>query len=70
MLKSKQIFPESVVEMLFFAAGVWLAKMGVLKGYAYIARKVAGRAQEISGNVNRIIGAVMFLLTIVQFVGF
>ncbi|WP_303918696.1 LysE family transporter [Draconibacterium sediminis] len=68
MLSSKRIFPESVVEMLFFAVGVWLAKMGVLKGYAHIARKLAVRIKKISANVNRIIGAIMFLLAIVQLI--
>lgn len=67
VLSAKQLIPSAFSEMLFFIVGVWLAKMGVLKGYATLAQKVAGHAQKISGNINQIIAIVLMAVAIVQF---
>lgn len=68
VLSARQLIPSTFSEMLFFIAGVWLTKMAVLKAYAFLAKKVVSRAQKISGNVNRIIGVVLLLVAIVQFI--
>jgi uncharacterized protein YjeT (DUF2065 family) len=53
---------------LLFLAGVWLAKMGVLKGYSWLAQKVATQAEKISANTNRIIGILLMLVAVIQFI--
>lgn len=70
ILSTKQWLPNSFPEVLFFLTGVWLAKMGVLKGYAFLATKVATHAEKFSANTNRIIGIVLIGVAIVQFVKF
>jgi threonine/homoserine/homoserine lactone efflux protein len=70
VLSTKQWLPNSFPEVLFFLTGVWLAKMGVLKGYAFLAKKVATHAEKFSANTNRIIGIVLIGVAIVQFVKF
>ncbi|MCA1761240.1 MAG: hypothetical protein LC658_15835, partial [Bacteroidales bacterium] len=70
VLSSKQLLPETFTEVLLFISGVWLAKMGVLKGYAFLAQKVATHAKKISGNINRIIGIVLLMVAIIQFIKF
>ena len=70
VLSTKQWLPGTFWEVLFFLTGVWLAKMGVLKGYAFLANKVATKTQKISTNVNRIISIILLIVAIVQFVKF
>jgi threonine/homoserine/homoserine lactone efflux protein len=70
VLSSKQGLPDKFTEVLFFLTGVWLAKLGVLKGYAFLATKVATHAEKFSANTNRIIGIVLIGVAIVQFVSF
>ncbi|MBN2261393.1 MAG: hypothetical protein JW735_00655, partial [Prolixibacteraceae bacterium] len=70
VLSTKQWLPNSFPEVLFFLTGVWLAKMAVLKGYAFLATKVATHAEKFSANTNRIIGIVLIGVAIVQFVKF
>lgn len=67
VLSVKQLLPVTFSEILFFLAGVWLTKMGVLKGYAFLAKKVANHAQNISAHVNRIIGIILVVVAFVQF---
>ena len=68
VLSAKQLLPSTLPEVIFFVAGVWLAKMAVLKIYAILAIKVLSRAQIISANVNRIIGVVLLLAAIIQLI--
>ena len=68
VLSAKQLLPVTFSEVLFFLSGVWLAKMGVLKGYAFLAKKVATHAEKFSANTNRIIGVVLLVVAIVQFI--
>lgn len=70
VLSSKQGLPGTFPEVLFFLSGVWLAKMAVLKSYAFLATKVATHAEKFSANTNRIIGIVLIGVAIVQFVKF
>jgi L-lysine exporter family protein LysE/ArgO len=68
VLSSKQLLPEVFPEVLLFLAGVWLAKMGVLKVYSWLAEKVATHAEKFSANTNRIIGIVLMVVAVIQFI--
>jgi len=68
ILSDKQLLPSALPGILFFLAGVWLAKMAVLKGYAFLAQKVAAHAKIFSANTNRIIGVVLLAVAIVQLI--
>jgi threonine/homoserine/homoserine lactone efflux protein len=68
VLSAKQWLPTELAEVLLFLAGVWLAKMGVLKGYAFLAKMVATHAEKFSANTNRIISIVLLAVSIIQFV--
>jgi hypothetical protein len=68
VLSAKQWLPTELAEVLLFLAGVWLAKMGVLKGYAFLAKIVATHAEKFSANTNRIISIVLLAVSIIQFV--
>lgn len=68
VLSAKQLLPSLLPEVLFFLSGVWLAKMAVLKGYAFLAQKVVSRAQKISANINQIIGVILMVVAIVQLI--
>ncbi|MGC9355077.1 MAG: LysE family transporter [Mariniphaga sp.] len=68
VLSAKQLLPSALPGILFFLAGVWLAKMAVLKGYAFLAQKVVSRAHKISANINQIIGVLLMLVAIIQLI--
>ncbi|GET24409.1 LysE family transporter [Prolixibacter sp. NT017] len=68
VLSAKQWLPATFPEVLLFLSGVWLAKMGVLKGYAFLATKVAIHAEKFSANTNRIIGIVLIMVSIIQLI--
>jgi hypothetical protein len=70
VLSAKQLLPVTFSEILFFLTGVWLTKITVLKCYAFVAQMVAARAQKISVKINRIIGVVLLVVAIVQFINF
>jgi L-lysine exporter family protein LysE/ArgO len=70
VLSAKHLLPISIPEFLLFLTGVGLAKTGVLKGYAFVAQKVANRVQIISDHVNRIIGVVLLAVAVIQFIKF
>ena len=54
--------------ILLFAVGIWLGKMGVLWLYAAFSKKILDRIGFVSRNINRIIGVVLLLAAVVQFV--
>jgi threonine/homoserine/homoserine lactone efflux protein len=68
LLSAKQLLPATFPEVMLFLAGVWLAKMGVLRIYAVMALKVFGRTEIISANINRIIGVVLLSVSVIQFI--
>ena len=68
ILSAKQLLPSTLIQILLFISGVWLAKMIVLKLYAYLAVKVVSRANALSSNINRIIGAVLVSVSIIQLI--
>lgn len=70
ILSTKHWLPDTFIEFSFFIAGVWIAKMGVLKGYIFLAQKVENKLQQFSINTNRIIGLILLIVAIVQFVKF
>jgi threonine/homoserine/homoserine lactone efflux protein len=68
VLSAKQWLPTTFPEVLLFLTGVWLAKMSVLKGYAFLAKKLASHSGKFLANSNRIIGAVLLVVSIIQFI--
>ena len=66
VLSAKQLLPSSLPEILFFLSGVWLAKIAILKIYAFLALRVVSRAHKISSNINRIIGIVLTAVAVIQ----
>ncbi len=68
VLSAKQLLPSSLPEILFFLAGVWLAKMAILKIYAFLALRVVSRAHKLSSNINRIIGIVLMTVAVIQLI--
>ncbi len=68
ILSAKQLLPSTLIQILLFISGVWLAKMSVLKLYAFLAVKVVSRATTLSSNINRIIGAVLVSVSILQLI--
>lgn len=69
-LSLKNLVPSSVLQMVLFVGGVWLAKVVVLWGYAILARKVAEKSAVFSANINRIIGGLLVLAALFQFMKF
>ncbi len=69
-LSVKNLVPASVLQMVLFVVGVWLAKMAVLWAYAILARKVAEKSALLSANINRIIGGLLVLTAVFQFIKF
>jgi len=69
-LSVKNLVPASALQMLLFVVGVWLAKVAVLWGYAILARKVTEKSAILSANINRIIGALLILAAVFQFIKF
>lgn len=69
-LSVKNLVPDSVLQMVLFVVGVWLAKVAVLWAYAFLARKVADKSATLSANINRIIGGLLVLAAVFQFIKF
>lgn len=69
-LSVRNLVPTSILQMVLFIVGVWLAKMAVLWGYAILARKVAEKSTLFSANINRIIGGLLVLAAFFQFMDF
>ncbi|PKP02206.1 MAG: hypothetical protein CVU14_03915 [Bacteroidetes bacterium HGW-Bacteroidetes-9] len=65
-LSVKNLVPASALQMVLFVVGVWLAKVAVLWGYAILARKVAEKSASLSSNINRIIGALLVFVALIQ----
>ena len=63
--------PEYTIFFLaIFALGIWLGKMGVLWAYAYFSKRIFRTLSFLSKNINRIIGIVLLLTVIIQFLKF
>ncbi|MEX2370139.1 MAG: hypothetical protein WD578_03955 [Bacteroidales bacterium] len=58
----------NVLTITLFAIGIWLGKMGVLRLYAILSKKISGRLGFLSKNINRIIGVVLLLTVVVQLI--
>lgn len=56
-------FPELVV----FALGIWLGKMGILWIYGYFSPRILSKSDFLKVNINRIIGSVILLSVLFQF---
>ncbi len=69
-LSLRNLVPASLLQMVLFVVGVWLAKMAVLWGYAILARKVAEKSALLSAHINRIIGGLLVLAAFFQFMKF
>lgn len=67
-LSVHDLIPVSLPQFVLFIVGVWLAKMAVLRGYAILGSKVVEKSQIISQNINRIIGVILVLVAVIQFV--
>ena len=68
VLSAKHLLPSTLIQILLFISGVWLAKMIVLRLYAFLAVKVVSRATALSSNINRIIGAVLVSVSFIQLI--
>ena len=67
-LSVQDLIPESILHLVLFIAGVWLAKIAVLGGYAVWGSKVVDKSQIISKSINRIIGIILVLAAILQLI--
>jgi hypothetical protein len=68
ILFAKQPLPVSISGILFFLSGVLLAKMCVLKGYAYLAARISEKAGKYSVNANRVTESILVFASIIQFI--
>ena len=67
-LSVRGLIPQAPLQFILFLAGVAISKTGVLLGYAILARKVAEKSKVVSQNMNRIIGIILVLVAIFQFI--
>lgn len=56
-------FPELIV----FALGIWLGKIGILRIYGYFSPRILSKSEFLTRNINRIIGSVIILSVLFQF---
>ena len=68
VLSAKHLLPSTLIQILLFISGVWLAKMIVLRLYAFLAVKVVSRATALSSNINRVIGVILATVSILQLI--
>jgi len=66
ILAAKHNLPLSFPEIFLFVAGVLLAKIAVLRLYAYLAVKIIARTNALATNINRIIGALLVFVALIQ----
>jgi threonine/homoserine/homoserine lactone efflux protein len=57
----------SFPELIAFALGIWLGKMGILWIYGYFSPRILSKSEFLTGNINRIIGSVILLSVLFQF---
>jgi len=69
-LSVKYLIPASMLQIVLFVIGVWLAKMTVLWAYAILAQKVVEKSALLSENINRIIGGLLIVADFFQFIKF
>lgn len=58
----------NVFTIVFFAAGIWLGKMGVLWLYAVFSKKIFCSMGFLARNINRVIGVVLLFTVVMQLV--
>jgi hypothetical protein len=54
--------------IVFFAAGIWLGKMGILWLYAIFSKKIFCSMGFLARNINRVIGVVLLFTVAIQLV--
>jgi threonine/homoserine/homoserine lactone efflux protein len=69
-LYSHNKFYESPVFIIAFLAGIWVGKMSVLWLYARLSRTILSRSKILSNNINRVIGSILLITVIIQFLKF
>jgi len=61
-------FEYNLFNIVFFATGIWLGKMGVLWLYATFSKKIFCSMGFLARNLNRVIGVVLLLTVVIQLV--
>jgi len=61
-------FEYNIITVAFFAAGIWLGKIGVLWLYAIFSKKIFSRMGFLARNINRVIGVVLLFTVVIQLV--
>lgn len=54
--------------IVFFAAGIWFGKMGVLWLYAIFSKRIFCSMGFLARNINRVIGVVLLFTVVIQLV--
>lgn len=67
-LKTNYLSEISSGLIVIFVASVWIGKMGVLWLYAKFSKKIMSKSDFLAKNINRIIGAILILSGIIQFI--
>jgi len=70
ILSSRQMIRTDMASIVPFIGGIWIGKMLVLNLYMIVSHRIVKRSRVISGNINKIIGIVLFGTAVVQFVRF
>lgn len=53
--------------IILFVLGIWMGKMGILFMYASLSQRILSKSAFLSRNVNQIIGFVLIVSTVLQF---
>lgn len=65
---SKQLMIFSLVNLILFLLGAGIGKLIVLSLYSWMGKKITSKYQAFNANVNRIIGAILIALSVIQVV--
>ena len=54
--------------VLVFVVSIWTGKMGVLWLYAQFSRPIMSKSDFLAKNINRIIGVILIISGLIQFI--
>jgi threonine/homoserine/homoserine lactone efflux protein len=54
--------------ILVLIASIWIGKMGVLWLYAQFSEKIMSKSDFLTKNINRFVGAVLIISSLIQFI--
>jgi len=67
-LSSRQFLDYNYIAIILFVIGIWIGKMTVLYLYILLSNQVVSKSQILSNNMDKIIGIVLLIITVIQII--